>query len=178
MIGQTCGTGRAAGLQRHVRDRDRLDDRADRHGDDRPLGAREPGRHELVRRQAARHHHERSFDLVTGPLAGSDAGTHDVDGGQTSIRSPQITVPAGTRTLTFSWYLAHGSNSSSQDYFRVQGQRRRQVFQQLGAAANRNGAWTTTTVRSRAATVQITFEAADLGTASLVEAGVDDVVIR
>ena len=32
---------------------------ADRHGDDRPLGARESRRHELLRRQAARHHHER-----------------------------------------------------------------------------------------------------------------------
>ncbi|MDA0168113.1 M14 family metallopeptidase [Solirubrobacter taibaiensis] len=118
-----------------------------------------------------------SFDLVTGPLAGSDAGTYDVDGGQTSIRSPQITVPAGTRTLTFSWYLAHGSNSTSQDYFRVR-VNGTQVFQQLGAASNRSGAWTTTTVSIPSGTVQITFEAADAGTASLVEAGVDDVVIR
>ena len=52
------------------------------------------------------------------------------------------------------------------------------MFQQLGAAANRNGAWTTTTVSIPSGTVQITFEAADLGTASLVEAGVDDVMIR
>ena len=45
-------------------------------------------------------------------------------------------------------------------------------------ASNRNGVWTTTTVPIPSGTVQITFEAADAGTASLVEAGVDDVVIR
>ncbi len=50
--------GRPADLQRHLRDRDRLDD-PDRHRHDRSLGAREPGRHELLRRQAARHHDER-----------------------------------------------------------------------------------------------------------------------
>ncbi|MDA0180716.1 M14 family metallopeptidase [Solirubrobacter phytolaccae] len=118
-----------------------------------------------------------SFDLVTGPLAGSDAGTYDVDGGQTSIRSPQITLPAGNRTLTFSWYLAHGSNASSADYFRVR-VNGTVVFQQLGAAVNRNGAWATASVPlTGGQTVTITFEAADAGAASLVEAGVDDVRI-
>jgi hypothetical protein len=40
--------------------------------------------------------------LVTGALAGSRAGAYDVDGGKTSIRSPQITLPAdGDLTLSF-----------------------------------------------------------------------------
>ena len=60
-----------------------------------------------------------SNDLVTGASAGTSAGANDVDGGRTSIQSPEITLPSGNRTLTFSWYLAHGSNSSSADYFRV-----------------------------------------------------------
>ncbi|NAS21775.1 zinc carboxypeptidase [Herbidospora sp. NEAU-GS84] len=121
-----------------------------------------------------------SFDLVTGPLAGAAAGDHDVDGGVTSIRSPQITLPAtGTLTLSFSWYLAHGSNSSNTDYLRVS-VNGTQVFQQLGAASNRNGAWATASVNLSAfagQNVQITVSAADTGTASLVEAAVDDVKI-
>ena len=35
-----------------------------------------------------------SYDLVTGPLAGSSAGDYDVDGGVTSMRSPNIVLPA------------------------------------------------------------------------------------
>lgn len=59
-------------------------------------------------------------DLVTGRLAGTDAGSYDIDGGTTSIRSPAVTLPAsGTLTLSMSWYLAHASNSSSADFFRV-----------------------------------------------------------
>lgn len=117
-------------------------------------------------------------DLVTGRLAGSAAGDHDVDGGQTAIQSPPIAIPAsGTATLNFSWYLAHGSNASSADYFRVK-VNGTQVFQQLGAASNRNGTWTTASVNLSAyagQNVTVTFEAADEGGASLVEAGVDDV---
>jgi hypothetical protein len=118
-----------------------------------------------------------TFYLVTGAAAGTDAGTNDIDGGLTSISSPSISVPAGSRTLTFSWYLAHGSNASSADFFRVR-VNGTQVFQQPGAATNRNGAWTTTTVPIPSGAVVITFEAADLGTPSLVEAGVDDVKIN
>ena len=52
------------------------------------------------------------------------------------------------------------------------------MFQSLGAASNRNGAWTPASVNLNAfagQTVRIRFEAADASTASLVEAGVDDV---
>jgi hypothetical protein len=123
-------------------------------------------------------------DLVTGPLAGSGAGSHDVDGGVTSILSPQITLPAtGNLSLSFSYYLAHGSNSSSADFFRcsiVTGTST-QVFQSLGAATNRNGVWTFAGNLSLNAfagqTVRIRFDAADASTASLVEAAVDDVSI-
>ncbi len=123
-------------------------------------------------------------DLVTARLAGASAGTNDVDGGVTSIQSPPITLPAaGPLTLSFQYYLAHGSNSSSADSFRafvVNGTASTQVFQSLGAAANRNGAWTAASASLNAfagQTVRIRFEAADASTASLVEAGVDDVRI-
>lgn len=123
-------------------------------------------------------------DLVTGRLLGTDAGTYDIDGGATSVRSPAITLPAtGTLGLSLSWYLAHGSNSSSADYFRVSivhSTGTTVLFTQAGAASNRDGAWATGTwnlTGYAGQSVRILIEAADTSTASLVEAGVDDVTI-
>jgi carboxypeptidase T len=117
-------------------------------------------------------------DLVTGAAAGAGAGDFDIDGGTTSITSPPITLTGGTHyNLSLAWYLAYGSNSSSADFFRVQvnGQT---LVQRLGAAANFNGAWTTSTVSLDAfagQTIRLVVSAADASTGSLVEAGVDDV---
>ncbi|GGS93542.1 M14 family zinc carboxypeptidase [Nonomuraea spiralis] len=122
-------------------------------------------------------------DLVTGRLAGTAAGDYDIDGGVTSIQSPPVTLPStGTLSLSLSWYLAHGSNASSADYFRVRvvGGTTTTVLQQAGAAANRNGAWAVATADLTAyagQTVRILIDAADASGASLVEAGVDDVKI-
>jgi aminopeptidase S len=124
-----------------------------------------------------------SYDLVTGATAGASAGANDVDGGTTTSRSPAITLPAGTLNLSFGWYLSHLSNASSSDYFRVRvvsGGTATTVFSQAGAATNRAAAWQTATVNLSGyagQTVQLQVEAADLGTASLVEAAVDDVRI-
>jgi len=123
-------------------------------------------------------------DLVTARLAGAGgAGTNDIDGGTTSIRSPAITLPAtGNLTLTFSQYLAHGTNATNADFLRVSivGNTTSVVFQRLGAATNVNGAWATATASLNSfagQTVRILVEAADAATASLVEAGIDDVRI-
>jgi hypothetical protein len=122
-------------------------------------------------------------DLVTGRLAGLSAEENDVDSGVTSIRSPAIALPAsGPTTLSFSYYLAHGSNSSNADFFRVRvvGTTTATVFERLGAAVNVDAAWTTQSVSLSAfagQTVQIWIEAADASTESLVEAAVDDVRI-
>jgi carboxypeptidase T len=125
-----------------------------------------------------------SNDLVTGRLAGTDAGTHDVDGGVTSIRSPVINLPStGTLTLSFWYYLAHGSNSSAADYFRVSivhNGGTTPVFTKNGAASNVNAVWTPATVNLTpyaGQSIRFLIEAADLSTASLVEAAVDDVTI-
>lgn len=122
--------------------------------------------------------------LTTGPLAGSSAGTHDVDGGVTRVLSPTIALPStGDVSLTASWYLAHLNNASSADYFRVSvvsGGTTTQVFQQLGAASNRAGSWGPLSAdlgQWRGQTVRILVEAADASGASLVEAAVDDVQI-
>ncbi len=122
-------------------------------------------------------------DLVTGRLAGAAAGDFDVDGGVTSIRSPAIVLPStGTLTLSFSYYLAHGTNSSTADFLRVQvvGTTTSTVLEELGGTENDNGAWLPASVNLTAfagQTVRILILAADASTASLVEAGVDDVRI-
>jgi hypothetical protein len=124
-------------------------------------------------------------DLVTGRLAGSSPGVFDIDGGVTSIRSPSIALPStGALTLSFSFYLAHGSNSSNADFLRVRivsGTTNTVVFQRLGAAANVNGIWASTSVDISSFAgqiVTIVIEAADASGASLVEAGIDDVRVR
>jgi hypothetical protein len=124
-----------------------------------------------------------SFDLVTGPLAGASAGENDVDGGITSIQSPAIAIPAGgTVTLSLAFYFAHGTNSSTDDFFRVRvvGTTTATVIQELGSTANDDAAFVTRTADLTAfagQTVRLVIETADLGGASLVEAAVDDVVI-
>jgi extracellular elastinolytic metalloproteinase len=120
-------------------------------------------------------------DLVTGRLAGAAAGDQDVDGGVTSIRSPAIALPAsGSLSLSFSYYLAHGTNASTADFLRVSvvGATTAVVFQELGAANNDDAAWASSSVSLNAfagQSVRILVEAADASTASLVEAAIDDV---
>jgi len=124
-----------------------------------------------------------TYDLVTGAAAGASAGANDVDGGTTTVRSPAITLPTGALSLSFSWYLAHLNNASSGDYLRVQvisGSTATTVFSQAGAASNRAAAWQTATVNLSAyagQSVRLQVEAADAGTASLVEAAVDNIAI-
>jgi carboxypeptidase T len=122
-------------------------------------------------------------DLVTGRLAGTSAGAHDLDGGTTSIESPAIVLPStGTLTLSFSYYLAHGSNASSADYLRVTivGDTITTVLEERGDPADDDGVWATAIVNLSAfagQTVRILVEAADAPGASLVEAAIDDVRI-
>ena len=123
--------------------------------------------------------------FVTGLTAGAAAGTNDVDGGQTSVQSPPIVLPAGGAiNLTFRFYLAHLNNATSADFFRVQvvGNNgvAQTVFTRAGTAANVAGVWTTgaASLSSFAGqTVTLRFEAADAATASLIEAGFDNVVV-
>ena len=122
-------------------------------------------------------------DLVTGAQAGTSAGVEDIDAGVTSIRSQAITLPSsGNLELSFSYYLAHGSNASSADFLRVRvlGTTTTTVFEELGAADNDDGAWSTATVNVSAftgQTIRIQVEAADADTASLVEAAIDDLKV-
>jgi glucose/arabinose dehydrogenase len=124
--------------------------------------------------------------LITALAAGSSNGANDVDGGQTSIQSPAIALPAGrTITLSFGVYFAHNDNANSGDYFRVRvvGENGsvQTVYARGGAARNVAGAWTTRTANLSAwagQTVQLRIDVVD-GTdaGALVEAGVDNVAI-
>jgi aminopeptidase S len=107
-----------------------------------------------------------------------------VDGGVTSSDSPSIALPAtGTLTLTFAWYLAHRNNATTVDGLRVSvvdGAAATAVFAQDAAATNRAGTWATATVdvsRFAGRTIRLRVAATDGGSASLVEAGLDDVRI-
>ena len=123
--------------------------------------------------------------LITGLSAGSSAGANDVDGGQTSIQSPAIALPAGgTLTLRFRYFFAHQSNASGSDYFRVRVVRTngqvQTVFAQGGASRNRAGTWGTRTVDISGyagQTIQLRVDAADASSGSLIEAGIDNITI-
>jgi hypothetical protein len=122
--------------------------------------------------------------LVTGKLAGSTARSYDIDGGVTSVRSRLVSLPSPTGTLSFKYYLAHGSNASAADYFRAYVERedgtRTLVKQEKGAPNVDRPSWTTVRVSMApwaGENVRIVFEAADEGGPSTVEAAVDDVRI-
>ncbi|WP_369411278.1 M14 family zinc carboxypeptidase [Polycladospora coralii] len=129
-----------------------------------------------------------SYDLVTDGRSGWSAGYYDIDGGATTIRSKQITLPSlqngESLNLSTSYYFSHYSNSSSDDYFRIklidENGNQQQLFQRLGSSSDVDAAWTDQSIDISAYAGQkiyIQFEAADKGSGSLVEAGVDDVKI-
>jgi len=119
------------------------------------------------------------FALVTGPRGGR-VNRNDLDGGLTSVRSPQFTLGGPSSTgwrLEFRYNFAHGPGASATDFLRVRvaGDL---VFEQLGAPVNRNGAWASVSVDLDAyagQTVRVLIEAADNGAGSLIEAAIDDV---
>lgn len=122
--------------------------------------------------------------LVTTANAGDFVGEFDLDDGVTSILSPAIDLPADTLDMHLYFYsfFAHRDNASAEDYLRVSiiGQSTQIVLEELGAGHNKLGAWEQTQVDINAfagQTVRIKIEANDTGDPSLLEAGVDDIVI-
>ena len=122
--------------------------------------------------------------MVTGGPSGAGANEFDLDGGTTTIRSAPIKLPASVGSLTFRYYLAHGSNASTDDSFMAWvevGGTRAKVFRKLGAGILQPGAWTKAGVplaKWAGQTIRIVFTATDGGPDSLVEAGVDDVRVE
>ncbi|MFG3101388.1 alkaline phosphatase family protein [Streptomyces sp. NPDC048182] len=125
-----------------------------------------------------------SYALATGAAAGSAYGDNDLDGGRTTVFSPPISLPAdGSPTLRFSYNVANGDNSGSDDYLRVRvldGTTPTTVFEQTGSAGEVAGQWRTGTADLSAfagKSVRVYLEAADAGQGSLFEAQVDDLAI-
>ena len=125
---------------------------------------------------------------ITGLLAGSSAGAHDLDG-RTAIASREIALPASAASygpLTFKWYLAHSSGSTSVDYFRVLAVDvatgvKTKVFEQLGQAADVDASWRTASVSLSAfagKTIRLLVVARDASPHNLLEAGLDDIRIQ
>ncbi len=123
--------------------------------------------------------------LVTGRLAGSRASARDLDGGASTIRSPQVTLPDAVGPLTFRYYLAHDAQSSADDWLRVWVEAadgsRTLAFEELGAPRDDDAAWASASISMApwaGQAVRIVIGAADGGRGNLVEAAVDDVRIR
>ena len=121
--------------------------------------------------------------LVTGLSAGSSVGSFDIDNGVTSVLSPSINLPQGTKNLRFNYYFAHLSNASSADFFRVYivaGSNQQSVLTQTGNNSVRVANWTAFNVDISAfagQSIRLLVEAADGGSPSLVEAAMDDISI-
>jgi predicted secreted protein len=123
--------------------------------------------------------------LVTGAPAGLNAGTFDIDGGDTTILSPEIHLPqsAAGITLELNYTLAHLYNSSADDFLRItviSDSDSQVILNESGAGQNRPGRWSRLTASLNGFagnTIQLVIEAADNGRASLVEAAIDDVRI-
>jgi hypothetical protein len=101
----------------------------------------------------------------------------------TTIRSPEIALPEDTElTLSFRYYLAHGSNSSNADTLSVLvvGVNTSAVFEEHGAVNDDDGDWAIENVSITSfagQSVYLLIEAADNPNESLVEAAIDNLLI-
>lgn len=128
------------------------------------------------------------FALVTDPDAGSSVGTFDIDNGATTARSPAINLPvSGDISLSLDYYFAHLSNATSDDYFQIlvvdsSNTTLATIYSALGNSAERSEDWQTISGFSLNAfqgqTVMIQVSAADASGGSIVEAGIDQLVIE
>ncbi len=124
--------------------------------------------------------------LFTGLAAGPSTGANDVDGGAAVVvsRPVQLSPSAELVMLSFDYYFAYLSNSTSADYLRVSivGESgTQQLLEQRGQSQHNGLRWRSAEfdLSSYAGQqVQILIETADDGTGSLIEAGIDDLVLR
>jgi carboxypeptidase T len=121
-------------------------------------------------------------ELVTGAAAGAAVGANDVDGGTTSVRSPQFKLGASGSTgwtLSFSYTFAHNAKARPVDFLSISvAGVSTPLFIQNGFAGNRNAVWTPVTVGLDAwagQQIRLLITARDGGADSLIEAAIDDV---
>lgn len=119
---------------------------------------------------------------VTGALAGSSAGSHDIDGGQTVLYSPRVDLNGATYISISYWryYTNNLGNNPGQDYWVVEisndGGSSWTDVENSNASPNAWGqiAFNLDDYFTVPGVVQLRFTASDEGSGSLVEALVDD----
>ncbi|MFL5679069.1 MAG: M14 family zinc carboxypeptidase [Chloroflexota bacterium] len=126
-----------------------------------------------------------SADLVTGAAIGGSTSANNVDGGVTSVRSPDFSLPAGNSYgVRFRYYLSHYAGANAGDYLRVRlvsAGGSATLFEELATNGDDVATWATANVSIPASfvgtTAHLVIEAADNGAPGLVEAGIDDVSV-
>jgi hypothetical protein len=125
-----------------------------------------------------------AMDLVTGANAGANAGSFDVDGGVTTIRSPLINLPSGQDiTLSFSYYFAHARNATIEDFLKVKvigSSMSTTVLSASGNLSDQDAAWQAFSGalnRFAGESIYLEIQVADRSRPSLVEAAIDDLSI-
>jgi hypothetical protein len=120
--------------------------------------------------------------FATGLRAGARAGSYDLDG-RTTIRSPAISLPAGTgQRLTFRYVFAHDAHSTSADTLKaiVEAGDGTQTLVAIavGGPTDADGRWRASSTLLDAwagQTIHLRFEAADGGPDNLLEVELDDI---
>lgn len=124
------------------------------------------------------------YAFITGVAAGASANANDLDGGRTTVTSPTIDLPATTgQKLQFRWTFADDSAAVIGDELRVEvldplAGTATTVLVAHGTTTQRQGGWHTKSFDLSAfagRTIRIRLSATDVGSNSLVEAGIDDV---
>ena len=122
--------------------------------------------------------------LVTGLAGATPTTQNDLDGGVTTMRSAPVTLNGAPGPLTFRYYFAHRSDSSSADWLRFYVEAdgvRTLVKEEVGAANDDDAAWASAAIPMGAfagKTVRIVIQANDAAGNSYVEAAVDDLRIQ
>ena len=123
--------------------------------------------------------------LITGLAAGTSVGTYDIDNGVTSSLSPQINLPANAEIeLSFEYSFAYLNNATADDFFSVSivaNGVTTELYLDHAHSENQAASWrfVAQDISTFAGqSIQILVQAADAGTGSIVEAGLDDVVVE
>jgi hypothetical protein len=122
--------------------------------------------------------------FITDGRSGSSIGTYDVDGGFTTLVSPIMDASGGDAYLTYwRWYSNDQGSAPNEDVMQIDiSNDGGTTWQSLETVSENNNAWTLKSYRiadviTPTNQMQLRFIASDLGSGSIVEAGVDDVRI-
>lgn len=122
------------------------------------------------------------YDALVTDGRGGNYYDYDVDGGETSILSPQIQIPSsGNTTISFYWYMGHRDDADNTDYFRVK-VNGSVILEELGSSGSGDDmpsayeSFNTSLNNWAGQTIQIEIETAD-NSGTIIEASVDELLI-